>query len=181
MKCLQVSIVHNLTPFFDGETFIIKINVRRRNCLGHSTEGLLPIMSHWDIYDMLWRPAISLQASYVVWHRNDVRWICRSTAHQTGQCKVRYNDLHCCHCDRCGHIQQNCCSKPSTQVGTVEAADNNSSSDSSCNYIGEIAEVTPRLTVKISHPTRHFTFPSFPDTGSCASIISSSSLQHFIT
>ena len=98
---------------------------------------------------------------------------CNNTGHSSDQCQTDYSDLLCRRCNKRGHLQKNCrVIVGKTRVGAINEGSSPSDDD-------EITEVTPRLPLTLIHASGNFNFKSFPDCGSCCSIIAANLTTKF--
>ena len=100
---------------------------------------------------------------------------CGDPSHMAPTCNVKKRGMKCSNCGRPGHLAKVCFSivrKQSTQGETrpIRAVTETLDVDPACD---EAEPWVKRLTLNISHRNGSFTFNTFPDTGSAATLIAS--------
>ena len=100
---------------------------------------------------------------------------CGEISHSTPDCNVKKKGIVCNNCGRPGHLSKVCFSVLRGQLKTTQAQ----AKSQPIRAVTEIPEDNPvepwvnRLTLNISHKNGSFTFSTFPDTGSAATLIAS--------
>ena len=101
---------------------------------------------------------------------------CGKTMHWSDQCHVLEKGMHCNNCGKKGHLSGVCLSKSQQNTKPIRAVQP-AEEEVPCEHEVEAeanihTEVTPRLTVTISHQNGKFRYDIFPDTGGVVSLIS---------
>ena len=107
---------------------------------------------------------------------------CGNSNHKSVDCKVKKNKVICGHCGKPGHLAKICFSALRQNAKRDEGSDRQTnkqvravapaiSHDHNSDSSGQ--EAWSRLPLRISQSNGHFTFDTFPDTGSAATLISS--------